>query len=109
MTALFALLSAGRTGQRSLVQQIRPLLGFLVFLPSLLLAGIASLGCRVEFSPGCCVLGSALWYLVCLKFCPKPKFVLQNQLQYVLYHRVAECLGLEGSHEDHRVPTPAPA
>lgn len=53
MTALFALLSAGRTGQRSLVQQIRPLLGFLVFLPSLLLAGVASLGCGVEFSPGC--------------------------------------------------------
>lgn len=44
MPALFALLAVGRTGQHSLVQQIRPPLRFLMFLPSFLLAGIISLG-----------------------------------------------------------------
>lgn len=38
MTALFTLLSASRTGQRSLARQIRPPLRFLMFLPSFLLA-----------------------------------------------------------------------
>lgn len=38
MPALFALLSVGRTGQCSLVQQIRPPLRFLMFLPSQALA-----------------------------------------------------------------------
>lgn len=56
MTALFALLSAGRTGQRFLVQQIQPPLRFLVFLPSFLHTGVASLGCRVEFISRCTVV-----------------------------------------------------
>lgn len=53
MTALFALFSASRTGQRFLVQQIRAPLCFLMFLPSFLLASIANLGCDVEFISRC--------------------------------------------------------
>lgn len=40
MAALFALLAAGRAGHRSVVQQIRPPLRFLMFLPSPRLAGV---------------------------------------------------------------------
>lgn len=53
MPALFALLSVGRTRQCSLVQQIRPPLRFLMFLPPCLLAGITSFGCGLEFSSRC--------------------------------------------------------
>lgn len=49
MTALFALLFAGRTGQRSSDQQIRPPLRFLMFLPSFLLA-LQALAARLNSS-----------------------------------------------------------
>ena len=90
MTALFALLSAGRTRQRSLVQQIRPPLRFLMFLPSFLLAGIASLGCGVEFSSRCIAVAVFQAQLCGTRFVLEfsPKFMLQKQLQYVLHGSV---------------------